>query len=152
MNIQTVQIVSGFFGRNGKLCAVDNVFQLVFAHCEVNRQLVTRNNRKVFNADGWQRKLWTPWSDCQLAFFVRKSQLDVRTVGKFADNIVQHMCRSRGCAGFSSFCIDDFGNFGIHVGRFKADAVFHGLNSDIGKYRNGVSFFDNALNMAQSFQ
>ena len=52
MNIQTVQIVSGFFGRNSKLCAVDNVFQLVFAHCEVNRQLVTRNNRKVFNADG----------------------------------------------------------------------------------------------------
>ena len=57
MNVQTVQIVSGFFGRNGKLRAVDNVFQLVFAHCEVNRQLVARNNRKVFDTDGRQRKL-----------------------------------------------------------------------------------------------
>lgn len=151
MNVQAVQIVAGFFGGNGKLSAVDYVFQLFSGNAEIDWQLVAGNDRKIFHSDGGKGKFRAAGGNAQLSFVVGEGNLHFRAVGQLADDVVKHVSRCGGGAGFNDFGVDDFGDFGVHVGGLKADAVAERLDSYVGKNRDGVSLLNNALHVVEGF-
>jgi hypothetical protein len=79
-------------------------------------------------------------------------QHDLRAIGQFAHDVVEHMRRHRRRAAGSGFRGECFRHLEVEVGRLQRQAGIFGTDQHIAENRDGVAALDHAMDMAQRFQ
>ena len=79
-------------------------------------------------------------------------QHDLRAVGQFADDVVEHVRRHGGRAGGRGFRRQRFGHLEVEVGRLQRQLGVFGADQHVAEDRNGVAALDHAMDVAQRFQ
>ena len=151
MQINAVEVISRFFGRNGKTRLLEQALQLAAFHREPTGHLGLAHVRKVIG--GQNRKLETCASggDFQPAFAAFPFDLDLRPFRELSDDVMERMRRDRHSASGLDLRRDAFNGLHVEISRFqrKATAAI-GANQDIRENRDGITAFDNPRDMPES--
>ncbi len=152
VQVDAVEVVARFLGRDGELGLVDQPLQLGGLKGEFVRHLARREIGKVTLRQRLQRKARAAGADRKRGAVARRFQDDLRPLGQLAHDVEEHMGRHRGRAAGASFGRNCIGDFDVEVGGFERELRTVGVQQDIGEDRNGIAPLDHAMDVAQRFQ
>ena len=152
VQVDAVQIVAGFLGRDRKLRAVDQPLHVGSGQRKRVRHLACGQVREIALRQGLQREARAAGADGEHGAVAGRLQHDLRSFRQLAHDVVQHVRRHRGRATVSDFRSQRLGDFEIEVGRFQAEAGIFRPQKHVAEDGNRVAAFDNAMNVSQRFE
>ena len=108
--------------------------------------------REIAFGQGLQREARAAGADRQHRTVAVGFQHDLRAVGQFADDVVEHMRRHGGGAAGRGFRRQRFGHLEVEVGRLQRQPGVFGADQHVAEDRDGVAALDHAMDVAQRFQ
>ncbi len=108
--------------------------------------------REVAFGQGLQREARAAGADRQHRTVAVGFQHDLRAVGQFADDVVEHMRRHGGGAAGRGLRRQRFGHLEVEVGRLQRQPGVFGADQHVAENRDGVAALDHAMDVAQRFQ
>ena len=107
---------------------------------------------KIVLGQGLQREARAPGADRQHRAVAVAFQHDLRAVGQFAHDVVEHMRRHGGRAAGGGFSGQRFGHLEVEVGGLQRQPRVFGADQHVAEDRNGVAALDHAMDVAQRLQ
>jgi hypothetical protein len=152
VQINTVEVIARFFGRDGELGLVDQTLEVRGLEREFVAHLAWSEIRKVALRQSLQRKARPAGADGQRGAVARRFQHDLCALRQFAYDVIEHVRghgRRPGGAGFGG---DRVGHFEIEVGRLEAQLRAVGANQHISQNGNRVATLDRAVHVTERLQ
>ena len=146
-----VQIITGLFGGDGKLRAVDQALQLRAGHGEGDRQVVGIEVGKIGVRQYLQRKARAARLQRHRGT-VRGIEVDLGTVRQFADDIVEHESGNGRRTGLLDHRRRGIGNFHIQIRRLQGEIRAFGRQQHIAENRDGIAALNDAMDVVQGFE
>ncbi len=148
VQIDAVEVVAGFLGRDRKLGAVDQPFQVGCRQRKRMRHVAGRKIGKIVFRQGLQREARAAGADRQHRTVAVAFQHDLRAVGQFAHDVVKHMRRHGGRTAGCGFRRQRLGHLKVEVGGLQRQPRVFGPDQHVAEDRNGVAAFDHAMDVA----
>ena len=115
VEIDAVEIITGLFGGDRKLGAIDQPLHVGGGERERMRHVAGGKIGKIVFGQGLQREARPAGADRQYRAVAVAFQQDLGTVGQFADDVVKHMRRHSGGTGGCGFRRQRFRHLEIKV-------------------------------------
>ena len=152
VQIDAVEIVAGFLGRDRKLRAIDQALDVGGAERKRVRHVAGGKIREVAFRERLQREARAAGADRQHRAIAVGFQHDLRAVRQFADDVVEHVRRHGGGTGGRGFRRQRFSHLEVEVGRLQRQFCVFGADQHVAEDRDGVAALDHAMDVAQRFQ
>ena len=150
MQIDAIQIITGFLGGDRELHRVDQFLQLTGRKREAHRQIGFGDHREII---ALQRRQAEPAAAGIHAHAVtRNGEFNLRALGQLAHDIEQRVRRNRGGAVQIDRGGDIFHHLQIKIGRHQPQPIGARFDQHVGKDRDGVATLHHRLDMAQALQ
>ena len=151
MQINAVQVVARFLGRDGEPGAVEQRVQIMHGHLELMRQFARAENGKILGRQAGKRESGAPGLKHQLpAAFLFHHHL--RPFGQLAHDVVKGMGGGRRSARFGHVGGHALDDVEIHVRGVERQLAVAGFDLHVGKDGDGIAALYNALHVPKALQ
>ncbi len=152
VQINTVEVIAGFFGRDRKAGAVDEAAQVARGQLEGVAEIAARERGEVFHRQAREVEARTARRQGDLAAVAGRGDFDLRAFRQLAHDVIERMGgRGRG-AGARNFRRGGFNDLDIHIRGVQGELAIGRVDPDVGKDGDGVAAFDDALHVTQRLQ
>jgi len=152
VQVDPVEIVTGFLGRDRELRGVDQLADIGSTQRETVAEVAGRQIREIGLRQHLQCEFRTARPDFKRGIVSRGLQDNLRSFRKLAHDVVEHM-RGNGRRAWhfnhGRYRLDDLE---IQVGRLQVDRVSVGAQEDVGQDGNGVTPLDHPVNVRQGLE
>ena len=149
VQIDAVQVVAGFLGRDRKAGAVDQHPQIGGRQGELMRQLAARHLREILGRQAAELEVGAARTQRQQPVVAGAVQFHLAAVRQLPHDIVERVSGSSGRTGLGDLRRDRFDDLQVHVGGGQRQLTVFGPEHDVGQDGNGVPAFHHTLNMPE---
>ena len=150
MQIDAIQIIARFLGRDGETRRIDHIANISCSDHETARHITGGNRREILDRQGGQAKIRPAGTDHCMP--VRHGNFHLGAFGQLAGNVIEQMRRYRSRSSGANRAFDLRGNIHIHVGSGHQQHATFGLQHDICQNGNGVATLDDRLYLTKRSQ
>ena len=150
VEIDAVEVIARFLGRDRKAGAVDEALQVGRRHQEIMREVAARHQRIILGRKARQGEGGAPGAERHQPLVAGGLQFDLGAFAQLADDVVERVRRHGGGAGRRALSGERGDHFEIHVGRGERELGALGAQQHVRQDRDGVAPLDDALHMSQS--
>ena len=151
VEINAVEIVPRFLGRDGELGALDQLLQRARREREAGREFAGGEVGEIALGEHLQRELGPAGAQRQLGA-VAGVERHFRPVGQLSHDIEQDLRRNGGRSGLPDIGRHRLRDLDVEVGCLEEEAGPLGAQEHVREDRDGVPALDDAMDVAEGFE